>query len=93
MKHFHETVFFDEVLAEYERARAKFPNNDGEFVTLAALTEEVGELNQAVLQLRYEPHKSKTEADVRKEAAQVCVMVLRLLFDDPIHTSTKDSVE
>lgn len=65
---------------ELSRARAKFPAQDV-WVTLAALTEEVGELNQAVLQFNYEPLKGKTEKDILMEAIQVMVMAARVIID------------
>ena len=76
-----EAVFIEEVYAELGRARAKFPQREGVWVTLAALTEEVGELNQAVMQYNREPAKGVTTADIRKEASQVVVMAIRVLFD------------
>lgn len=67
--------------AELERARAKFPKQDI-WVTLAALTEEVGELNEAVLQLYASGNpKGRTVLDVRKEAVQVAVMAMRVWLD------------
>lgn len=65
---------------ELSKAREKFPCQDV-WVTLAALTEEVGELNQAVLQYNFEPGKGKTEADIVKEAVQVAVMAARVVLD------------
>jgi len=43
------------------------------------LGEEYGELQKAVLQSIYEPHKS-TPADVRTEAVQTAAMALRFLL-------------
>ena len=54
--------------AEISRARAKFPGNRH---MLAALTEEVGELAQALLQ-------GKPRAEICKEALQVACVALRL---------------
>jgi hypothetical protein len=66
---------------ELARARAKFPQQDV-WVTLAALTEEVGELNQAILQRAYQAaEKNVTVAHIRKEAVQVAVMALRVALD------------
>ena len=50
-------------------------------ITLAALTEEVGELNQAVLQLNHEPHKGVMPERVYNEAVQVAVMAIRVALD------------
>jgi NTP pyrophosphatase (non-canonical NTP hydrolase) len=73
-------IFIEEVLIELAKARSKFTVQDV-WVTLAALTEEVGELNQAILQLKHEPEKGKTIQDVRKEACQVAVMAIRVILD------------
>lgn len=54
---------------EIRRARRKFPGNR---FLLAALTEEVGELAQALLQ-------NKSREDVEKEALQVACVALRIL--------------
>ena len=54
--------------AEISRARAKFPGNRH---MLAALTEEVGELAQALLQ-------GKARGEICKEALQVACVALRL---------------
>lgn len=64
------TRFLDEVRAELERARDKFPDAS---CSLAALTEEVGELAKAMLQ---EPLDR-----VRAEAVQVAVMALRVAVE------------
>jgi NTP pyrophosphatase (non-canonical NTP hydrolase) len=75
-----EEIVFESVIRELARARAKFPVQNV-FVALAALTEEVGELNQAILHKRFEPHKGTTDEDIRKEAIQVITVTLRVLFD------------
>src|SRR5690348_16065697 len=68
----------DEVKAELERATMKFPTWPTDPLhALAVLGEEYGELNKAMLQLTYEPHKSTAE-DVRTEAIQTAAMALRL---------------
>ena len=59
--------------AEVTAARLKFPGNKTQ---LAALTEEVGELAQALLDLE----RGETDADhVQKEAIQVAAMAIRVL--------------
>jgi NTP pyrophosphatase (non-canonical NTP hydrolase) len=68
------------IIEEHNRARNKFPAQDV-WKTLAALTEEVGELNQAVLQYYDEPQKNIELDDIHKEARQVAVMALRILLD------------
>lgn len=59
----------DRLSAEVHAARRKFPGNR---FLLAALTEEVGELAQAMLQ-------KKPREDVEKEALQVACVALRIL--------------
>lgn len=58
----------DALCAEVTRARAKFPGNRH---LLAALTEEVGELAQAMLQ-------GKPTAEIQREALQVACVALRI---------------
>lgn len=58
-----------DVMAEVERARAKFPEPKH---LLAALTEEVGELAQAFMQ-------EKPWAEVRGEAMQVACVAIRIM--------------
>ena len=66
-------------LAEVSKAVAKFPTWPTDPIHAAAvLNEEVGELNKAVLQAVYEPHKSGP-GEVREEAIQVAAMALRFL--------------
>jgi NTP pyrophosphatase (non-canonical NTP hydrolase) len=68
-----DAAFLYDLGAELRRARAKFPQQSF-WRTLAALTEEVGELNQAILQHR-------DYATIRGEAIQVAVMALRVAND------------
>lgn len=63
-------LLLDEIRAELDRARAKFP---GDNVTMLALMEEVGELAKATFE---EPREN-----VRKEAVQVAVMAMRVVLD------------
>ena len=65
---------------ELSRARAKFPTQSVWF-TLAALTEEVGELNAAILQFNHEPTKGVTIDAIHREAIQVATMALRVVLD------------
>lgn len=66
-----------EVLAEVERASKKFPTWPTDPLhALAVLTEEVGELTKAALQLTYEPEKSSAD-QVRQEAIQAAAMAVR----------------
>lgn len=68
-----------EVVAELGKALRKFPTWPTDPLhALAVLGEEYGELNKAMLQLVYEPHKTSA-AEVRTEAIQTAAMALRLL--------------
>lgn len=75
----------NDISAEVIRARLKFPGNR---FLLAALTEEAGELAQAMLQ------KRDREA-IRKEAIQVACVAIRILeegdssFDDITEEESK----
>lgn len=60
---------------EIKRARKKFPSNED---LLPALTEEVGELSQALIQQKHEPSKGKTSADIFDEAIQVACVAIRV---------------
>lgn len=67
--------FLNDVVEETNRARMKF--NDPVH-TLAALTEEVGELAQALLDLDRRPRAAYLHMDIWKEAIQVATMALRV---------------
>lgn len=71
-------TLIEQVMNEVQRATAKFPTwpNDP-LHALAVLGEEYGELNKAILQLTYEPHKTSLEK-VREEAIQTAAMAIRL---------------
>jgi NTP pyrophosphatase (non-canonical NTP hydrolase) len=80
MKSF-EPITIQALNAEALSARLKFPTND---VLLAALMEEVGELANALLELRYATlHNAAGNEDrrdhVQKEAIQVAATALRIL--------------
>lgn len=75
----------NDVLEEIARATEKFPTWPTDPLhALAVLGEEYGELNKAVLQAVYEPHKS-TPADVREEAIQCAAMAIRFLMSLSIY--------
>lgn len=77
-----EELFCTAMLEELARARVKFPTGTFDlWKCLAALTEEVGELNQACLQYGQEPEKGKTLDDIHGEAIQVATMALRVILD------------
>lgn len=68
----------EQIVAEVARATQKFPTWPTDPLhALAVLGEEYGELNKAMLQLTYEPHKTSAE-EVRTEAIQTAAMALRL---------------
>jgi NTP pyrophosphatase (non-canonical NTP hydrolase) len=75
-----DELFVAFMKAEVARARAKFPDQDV-WITLAALTEEVGELNQAILHLHFEPGRALGVDAIRAEAVQVAVMAMRVAMD------------
>lgn len=62
--------FLNDVAEEIKKARNKFPVND---VQMIALTEEVGELAQALMDKPWE--------EVWKEAVQVATMALRVAVE------------
>lgn len=69
---------------ELERAIKLYPNWPTDPIhAMAVVNEEVGELNKAILQQVYEPHKNPPDA-VRKEAHQAAAMLIRFLisFDE-----------
>jgi NTP pyrophosphatase (non-canonical NTP hydrolase) len=70
--------FFAAMEQEAKRARAKFPQQSF-WRTLAALTEEVGELNQAILE-------HKDFEDIYREAVQTAVMAMRVVIDCGLST-------
>lgn len=74
----HDSISAD-VLEELERAKRKFPTWPTDPLhAVAVLGEEYGELNKAVLQAVYEPHKSG-RVEVREEAIQTAAMALRFI--------------
>ncbi|MAK54683.1 MAG: hypothetical protein CML17_02325 [Pusillimonas sp.] len=73
-------VIFGDIEDELANALNKFPTWPTDPIhAKAVLGEEVGELEQAILECVYEPHKS-TKADVRAEAIQVAAMAVRFLI-------------
>ena len=76
------------VAVEVERATVKFPTWPTDPIhALGVIAEEKGELDKAVLQQVYEPHKNQPD-DVRKEAIQCAAMALRFLMslDEYVYT-------
>lgn len=70
--------FLHEVAHEIDRARAKFPGSN---LVMAALTEEVGELAQAMLKVAAGKWPSSR---IYEEAIQVAAMALRVAVEgDP----------
>jgi hypothetical protein len=67
------------VLHEIEKAVAKFPTWPTDPLhAIAVLGEEYGELNKAVLQFVYEPHKTSAK-EIYMEAIQTAAMAIRFL--------------
>ena len=67
----------DEINEEHSRAIAKFPAPN---LNMCALTEEVGELAQALLHTRF-GGRCAGWTYVRKEAVQVAVMAIRVALE------------
>ncbi len=68
------------LIAEVGKATKKFPIWPTDPLhAVAILNEEVGELNQAILQTIYEPEKSD-KYDVRDEAIQAGAMLIRFMM-------------
>jgi len=68
-----------EIHAEVERAMRKFPQWPTDPIHAAAvIAEECGELQKAVLEAVYEPHKG-SRPNIRMEAVQTAAMCLRFL--------------
>lgn len=68
----------DQIVDELKRAMRKFPTWPTDPLhALAILGEEYGELNKAMLELTYEPHKTSMEY-VQMEAIQTAAMAIRL---------------
>lgn len=78
-----------DIMEELAQARRKFPSNED---VLPALTEEVGELNRAMLQQKHEPAKGRTHRDIYNEAKQTAVMAIRVMTEGdpnfPYHPAT-----
>ena len=69
----------DQILRELHAAKHKFPAWPTDPLhALAILGEEFGELNKAVLQMTYEPHKTSL-VEVKNEAIQTAAMAIRFL--------------
>lgn len=69
------------VLNELDRARGLYPRwPQDEIHQVAIIAEEAGELVQAALQKRYEPHKGGNPI---KEAVQTAAMAIRFLEEQP----------
>ena len=67
------------VALEMKRARKKFPLWPTDPIHAATvIAEEVGELQKAVLEAVYEPHKG-SRANIRAEAIQSAAMCLRFI--------------
>lgn len=69
--------FAADMLAEFKRASEKFPAKDNP--TVAALTEEVGELAQAMLHIR--EGKIQDWNRVYEEAVQVATVAMRCALE------------
>lgn len=68
----HQVI--SDIEAELAKARQKFPGTED---ITDAITEELGELCKAKLEMKHEPEKGVTHEDIYKEAIQVAVMAIR----------------
>lgn len=76
----------DDIANEVVSAKAKFPSwPDDPFHALAVISEEFGELNQAVVQHVYEPKKKVEHDDIRDEAIQLAAMAVRFVMSLDSH--------
>lgn len=74
-----DDTIIGEVLAEVQKAIAKFPSWPTSIIDAGnVVSEEAGELAKACLQVTYEPHKETLEG-VRMEAIQTAATCLRFL--------------
>lgn len=78
-----DELFFTHMRSELVRARDKFPKSEK---MLAAITEELGELAEALLKLTEDGQLNPTELNIRlaavyKEAVQVAATTLRLAVE------------
>ena len=74
------TQVFNEVETEISKAVSKFPVWPTDPLhAFVILGEEYGELNKALLQNVYEPHKTSKE-EIRMEAIQTAAMAIRFLM-------------
>lgn len=73
-------ILYEDILEELERAEAKFPKWPVDPLhAIGVLNEEIGELNQAVLQAVYEPVGIDSFVHVEEEAIQAAAMLFRFL--------------
>jgi NTP pyrophosphatase (non-canonical NTP hydrolase) len=82
------------IVLELKKAKAKFPNWPTDPLhALAVLGEEYGELNKAVLQYSYEPHKTSLE-EIRSEAIQTAAMAMRFIMnlDQYVYTQSEQHI-
>ena len=73
--------FIDDIGFELRNAWTKFPHNDD---LLPALMEKVGELAQAMQQMKHEPELGVTHEAVRNEALQVAALATRIAAEGDV---------
>jgi len=85
-----EMVFMSQIPSELDQAKKEFPSNKHQ---LAALGEEVGELQQALIE--HDMVGNVSAGEVWDEALQVAVMALRVATegDESFNYDPKDAVE
>lgn len=73
---------FAEISAEIARATVKFPLwRTDPFHAISVVSEEVGEVHKALIELVYEPEKGVTRANLRAEAVQMAAMALSFISE------------
>lgn len=85
---------FDLIAAEVKSASDKWPGWPDDAVHAATIiAEEAGELQKAVLERVYEPHKYTPDSDIQTEAIQTAAMCIRFLVNMPRYNWQPASLE
>ena len=79
MTHTEVTLMIAEEVERASRIHPRWPKDP--IHAMAVLGEEYGELNKAILQYIYEPHKEVTLEDIEEEAIQTAAMAIRFLVN------------
>lgn len=74
----YKKTFLSDVAQEVESAKRRFPSTRDQGMVL---TEEVGEVIKALLEMKHEPEKGVTHEDIYRECVQVAAMATRLAVE------------